>query len=326
MFYLFLLKMENFNEIPTPVRNTDPNQMPQSFTSPVQAQVATPVQQTPVENKPLENKPAEKPAKKRNFCGWLSFFLAITGMILIISFVGSPLGILFLALSIIFGIIWLFKSPRKKAFLGIFISAIVLALIGFWGKTLSEISKPTEEFFQRVMLNLTPLKDYQDDKNLSTYIKGDFSAEEMKKIFQNLDVKFYLQEGTKEDLVREIYFRLYDKIDTSINNYLEEAQKKLPQEIKEENTLEEDLLSEENEDNENNTENTEENTDQTDNTEKQEWENPEVAPEKKDSENKDAEDQKQAEEKTEENSEKWTQDSPTESQEDDEDWEEVMKG
>jgi hypothetical protein len=144
-------------------------------------------------------------------------------------------------------------------------------LIGFWGKTLSEISKPTEEFFQRVMLNLTPLKDYQDDKNLSTYIKGDFSAEEMKKIFQNLDVKFYLQEGTKEDLVREIYFRLYDKIDTSINNYLEEAQKKQPQEIKEEeNTLEEDLLSEENEDNENNTENTEENTDQTDNTEKQE--------------------------------------------------------
>ena len=162
---------------------------------------------------------------------------------------------------------------------------------------------------------------------MSTYIKGDFSAEEMKKIFQNLDVKFYLQEGTKEDLVREIYFRLYDKIDTSINNYLEEAQKKLPQEIKEEeNTLEEDLLNRENEDNENNTENTEENTDQTDNTEKQEWENPEVAPEKKDSENKDTEDQKQAEEKSEENSEKWTQDSPTESQEDDEDWEEVMKG
>jgi hypothetical protein len=79
--------------------------MPQSFTSPVQAQVATPVQQTPVENKPLENKPAEKPAKKRNFCGWFSFFLTITGMILIISFVGSPLGIVFLALAIIFGII-----------------------------------------------------------------------------------------------------------------------------------------------------------------------------------------------------------------------------
>ena len=319
MFYLFLLKMENFNEIPTPVRNTDPNQMPSHFTQPAPA--SAPIQTST----PVENKGAEKPTKKRNFCGWLSFFLAITGMILIISFVGSPLGILFLALSIIFGIIGLFKSPRKKALLGIFISAIVLALIGFWGKTLSEISKPTEEFFQRVMLNLTPLKDYQDDKNLSTYIKGDFSAEEMKKIFQNLDVKFYLQEGTKEDLVREIYNRLYDKIDTSINNYLEEAQKKLPQEIKEENTLEEDLLNRENEDNKDNTENTE-NTDQTDNTEKQEWENPEVAPEKKDSENKDAEDQKQAEEKTEENSEKWTQDSPTESQENDEDWEEVMKG
>jgi len=88
----------------------------------------------------------------------------------------------------------------------------------------------------------------------------------MKKIFQNLDMKFYLQEGTKEDIVREVYNRLYDKLDTSINNYLEEAQKKLPQEIKEENTLEEDLLNEENEDNKNNTEN----TDQTDNTEKQE--------------------------------------------------------
>jgi len=163
--------MENFNEIPTPVRNTDPNQMPQNFTSPVQEQIATPVQQNPMENKPLENKPAEKPTKKRNFCGWLSFFLAITGMILIISFVGSPLGILFLALSIIFGIIGLFKSPRKKALLGIFISAIVLSLLGCIGRTLSEISKPTEEFFQRVMLNLTPLKDYQDDKNLSTYIK-----------------------------------------------------------------------------------------------------------------------------------------------------------
>ena len=320
MFYLFLLKMENFNEIPTPVRNTDPNQMSSHFTQPAPA--SAPIQ-TPT---PVENKGAEKPTKKRNFCGWFSFFLAITGMILIISLVGSPLGILFLALSIIFGIIGLFKSPRKKALLGIFISAIVLSLLGCIGRTLSDISKTTEEFFQRVMLNLTPLKDYQDDKNLSTYIKGDFSAEEMKKIFQNLDVKFYLQEGTKEDLVREIYFRLYDKIDTSINNYLEEAQKRLPQEIKaEENTLEEDLLNEVNEDNKNNTENTE-NTDQTDNTEKQEWENPEVAPEKKDSENKDAEDQKQAEEKTEENSEKWTQDSPTESQEDDEDWEEVMKG
>ncbi len=271
MFYLFLLKMENFNEIPTPVRNTDPNQMPQNVTSPVQAQVATTVQRTPVENKPLENKPAEKTTKKRNFCGWLSFFLAITGMILIISFVGSPLGILFLALSIIFGIIGLFKSPRKKALLGIFISATVLSLLGCIGRTLSDISKPTEEFFQRVMLNLTPLKDYQDDKNLSTYIKGDFSAEEMKKIFQNLDVKFYLQEqGGKEALVKEVYNRLYDKIDTSINNYLEEAQKRLPQEIKaEENTLEEDLLNEVNEDNKDNTENTE-NTDQTDNTEKQE--------------------------------------------------------
>ena len=73
--------MENFNEIPTPV------------------------QQNPVENKSLENKPAEKTTKKRNFCGWFSFFLTITGMILIISFVGSPLGVLFLALAIIFGII-----------------------------------------------------------------------------------------------------------------------------------------------------------------------------------------------------------------------------
>lgn len=85
--------------------------------------------------------------KGSNTTGLVALILAIIGLLLTISIIASPIGIILLVLALLLGIIWLFKAPRGKAIAGIIISLVSFFAIGYtvyW--TASSVYEPVKEF------------------------------------------------------------------------------------------------------------------------------------------------------------------------------------
>jgi energy-coupling factor transporter transmembrane protein EcfT len=85
--------------------------------------------------------------KKSNTCGLLALIFALIGVVLTISLIGAPIGIIFLIVAGILGLIGLFKAPRGKAWAGIVISLISLFAIGYAVQWMVNIAfEPIKEF------------------------------------------------------------------------------------------------------------------------------------------------------------------------------------
>ncbi len=64
--------------------------------------------------------------RRKNGRGSVALVFAILGLLLTISVLGAPLGILFLVIALLLGLIGIFFKPRGKAFTSLLISVLIL--------------------------------------------------------------------------------------------------------------------------------------------------------------------------------------------------------
>ena len=86
----------------------------------------------------------------QNKLGLVALIIAIIGLLLTISFVGSVFGVPLLVISLVLGIVALFRRPRGKARASVIISAIPLGFLLYIACALSSIVvQPVFEFGKR---------------------------------------------------------------------------------------------------------------------------------------------------------------------------------
>jgi hypothetical protein len=71
------------------------------------------------------------PCGQKNTLGLVALILSVVGLLLLISIIGSPIGILLLVIALIMGIVAVFKTPKGKAIASIVISFIPLGMIAY---------------------------------------------------------------------------------------------------------------------------------------------------------------------------------------------------
>jgi hypothetical protein len=99
------------------------------------------------------------PCCQKNTLGLVALILAIVGLFLLISIIGSPLGIILLIVALILGIIAVFKKPRGKAIASIIISFIPLGIIAYIVCWISIITPTTigDYMFRGMDIHNTPV-------------------------------------------------------------------------------------------------------------------------------------------------------------------------
>ncbi|MDR0282403.1 MAG: hypothetical protein LBI53_03700 [Candidatus Peribacteria bacterium] len=164
-------------------------------------------------------------SKAKNSWGTVAFVFAILGLLLTISVLGAPLGILFLVIALLLGLIGIFFKPRGKAFTSLLISVLILGGMGYFVTSMTKVVvEPVKEFVTWVM---TESKDNAGMK--VAFAQEGFSVFYQSRIqqkFKDIDWKAFPKEGDwkhiAESYVRFGLEQIKEEILTSVDLWLSE--------------------------------------------------------------------------------------------------------